>query len=136
MRSVMVSEERADRVAGGVFLIGLAILFLPNGISFWPGILFVIGASSLAKALSNGQAWQSAQGALWMFGIGLVFLFGFHLPLLLILIGGSLLLGLVIKPSFMCCGDDDEPAAKPKRKSKLKRSEDGLEYYESDTDWV
>lgn len=128
-----VTKERADRISGGVFLIGLAILFLPNGIPFWPGILFVIGASQIAQGMAEGREWYSMQGALWMIGLGFLFWFGFSLPLLLILIGGSMLLGYHYRPPFMDGEDDpDEPFIvdeKPKRKAK-RSAEDGLEYYE------
>lgn len=95
----LVPEERVDQVAGGVFLIGLAALFMTG--YWWPGIMFVIGASSLARGLAEGRAWYSVQGALWTIGIGLLFAVGFSLPLLLILIGISMLLGYTFKPPMM-----------------------------------
>ena len=42
----MVDKKRSDQAAGGVFLIGLALLFMTG--YWWPGILFVIGAGILA----------------------------------------------------------------------------------------
>lgn len=88
----MVSKQRADHIAGGVFLVGLGLLFL-DVIDFWPGILFVIGASSLARGMAEGRAWHTVTGGLWLIGLGLVFLMGFSWPLLLILIGASMLVG-------------------------------------------
>ena len=58
----------------------------------------MIGASSLARGLAEGRQWTSVQGALWMIGLGLLFLFGFNLPLLLILIGLSMLFGFAFRP--------------------------------------
>lgn len=87
----MVSKKRAEQVAGGVFLIGLATLFMTG--LWWPGILFVIGASSIARGVAEGRDWYSVPGGLWMIGLGLVFLFGFSWPLILILIGVSMLFG-------------------------------------------
>jgi hypothetical protein len=137
--SSRVPKERADQISGGVFLIGLAILFLPNGIGFWPGILFVIGASSLARGMAEGQAWYSVQGALWMFGIGFLFLFGFNLAILLIIMGLTMLFGWRFRPPFL---EDEEDAGPAKRgdfvldhADKPKRTvitEDGLAY---DTDY-
>ncbi len=130
-----LTKERADQIAGGVFLIGLAILFTTS-IGFWPGILFVIGASSLARGMAEGREWYSVQGALWMIGLGLFFAVGFSLPLLLIVIGLSMLFGWRFRPPFIEGHDEDEAAAdlrlseeKPKRK--LKRAE-GLAYYEEE----
>ncbi|NPV67288.1 MAG: hypothetical protein HPY64_09115 [Anaerolineae bacterium] len=133
MENRRLTKERADQIAGGVFLIGLAILFTTS-IGFWPGILFVIGASSLARGMAEGREWYSVQGALWMIGLGLFFAVGFSLPLLLIVIGLSMLFGWRFRPPFIEGHDEDEAAAdlglseeKPKRK--LKRAE-GLAYYE------
>ncbi len=92
----VLPKDRVDQIAGGVFLIGLAILFMTG--YWWPGIMFVLGASSLARGMAEGQEWYSVQGALWLIGIGLVFAVGFSLPLLLIIIGLSMLLGLTFKP--------------------------------------
>ena len=47
----MVSKARADQVSGGVFLIGLALLFMTG--YWWPGILFVIGASTMARGVGR-----------------------------------------------------------------------------------
>ncbi len=41
-------NKRGSQVSGGIFLIGLALLFLLN-ISIWPSIMFVIAISLLAN---------------------------------------------------------------------------------------
>ncbi|HLV34005.1 MAG TPA: hypothetical protein VKY59_02775 [Spirillospora sp.] len=87
----MAFKKRADQVAGGVFLIGLAVLFMTG--QWWPGILFVIGASSIARGVAEGHDWYSVPGGLWMIGLGLVFLLNFSWPMILILIGMSMLFG-------------------------------------------
>lgn len=94
-----LTDEKANQFSGGIFMIGLAILFLTG--DWWPGILFVIGASSIAQGLVRGRGWYSLQGSLWMIGLGLVFVFGFSLPLLFLLIGGSMVFGSIFKPPFM-----------------------------------
>lgn len=43
----MASKSQADQAATGVFLIGLAVLFMTG--FWWPGMLFVIGFSSMAR---------------------------------------------------------------------------------------
>jgi hypothetical protein len=93
----MYTKERSDQIGGAVFLIGLGILFLGNIVSFWPGILYVIGASAIARGVAEGRAWYNVSGGLWMIGLGLVFQFGFSLPLLLILVGVGMLFGYNIK---------------------------------------
>ncbi len=84
------THKRADQIAGGIFLIGLAVLFMTG--NFFPGILIVVGLSALAKDAIAGKPLQSS-GALIPIAIGLVFDFGFSLPLLLIGIGVALLMG-------------------------------------------
>ena len=125
MTAHTMPKDRVDQVSGGVFLIGLALLFL-TPVPFFPGILFVIGASSLARGMAEGQEWTSVQGALWLFGLGLLFLVGFNFALLLILIGLSMLFGVVFKPSFMkagCCDSDIDDISGEKPKRKLKNDE-------------
>src|SRR4029453_6228130 len=92
----MVTKQRADQIAGGVFFIGLGLLFT-EVISFWPGILFVIGAANIARGMAEGRAWYSVSGGLWLIGLGFIFLFHFSWPILLILIGAAMLLGYRLK---------------------------------------
>lgn len=96
----MYAKSYADRVSGAVFLIGLGLLFTSLGNvvgGFFPGILFVIGASALARGMAEGQQWYTVSGGLWMIGLGLVFLWGFSLPLLLIILGLTMLFGYSFK---------------------------------------
>ncbi|NWG18522.1 MAG: hypothetical protein HXY41_18020 [Chloroflexi bacterium] len=67
----MVTKERGDQVSGAVFLIGLGVIALLN--YWWPGIMFVIGASLIARGVVAGQQWQNLTGALVVIGIGLIF---------------------------------------------------------------
>lgn len=141
MCSTMFSSKRADQISGGVFIIGLGLMFMGT-LSWWPGILLVIGASSLARGLAEGQRWASMQGAVWMIGLGLLFTVGFNLGFLLILVGASMLVGMVFRPPMMTrhshltevdASDDDYSfeameADKPKRKAK----NGDLEYYDED----
>jgi hypothetical protein len=115
----MVTKQRADQIAGGVFLIGLGLIFFTN-VGFWPWILFVLGASSMARGMAEGQAWYSVSGGLWLMGLGLVFLLGFNLPLLLILVGVTMLIGYKFQSSRRHRHDEDywdKPKNEDKRKN-------------------
>lgn len=116
----MVSKDRADQVSGGVFLIGLALLFM-GVLPWWPGILFVIGASAIGRGVAEGQEWYTVSGGMWMIGLGIVFWFGFSLPLLLILIGLTMLFGYNVK-----CGWNS--AEKRKNDIKRKNDDESLDY--------
>lgn len=96
----MLSKERSDRVAGGVFLIGLGVLLFTHIVSFWPGILFVIGASLIARDITEEREWRGASAGLGMMALGVIFLVGFNWPLLLILIGLSMVFGHSWKSSM------------------------------------
>jgi hypothetical protein len=110
--------NRADQVSGGVFLIGLAILFLTG--NWWPGILFVIGTAAIAKNLAQGNDWGGASGGLWLIIVALLFTFGFSLPSLLIFIGMSMLLKYIFQSYLPQWGEEKE---KRKNEDKLKREE-------------
>lgn len=102
----MNNRQNADQVSGGVFLIGLALLFLTG--FWWPGIMFVIGASMIAKTIVQGRPLNHATGAFWVIGIGLVFWlpgalnisFGNLWPLLLIVLGLFMLFGGQYRPKM------------------------------------
>jgi hypothetical protein len=88
----MTSEKRAEQVSGGVFLIGLALLFMGQ-FPFWPGILLVIGASTLASAVVKRSVWSALNGLVWLFGLAFLFSTGLWWPGILILIGLSMIVG-------------------------------------------
>jgi hypothetical protein len=96
----MISKERADQVFGGVFLIGLALLFFTS--YWWPGIMFVIGIAMLARTYAEGKSFTSNGGAWITIAIGVFFALGNVLqflgdvpwwPLVLIGLGLFLLFG-------------------------------------------
>ncbi len=109
----MYSKSYADRVSGAVFLIGLGLLFTSVGNivgGFFPGILFVIGASAMARGVAEGQQWYNVSGGVFMIGLGLFFLWGFSLPLLLIVLGLMMLFGYTFKSGALV--HDSERKAK------------------------
>ncbi len=76
---LMARQKSADAVGGGVFFIGLGVLFLWDGLDFWPGILLVIAASGAANNLVKGE-WVDALVSIFVFG-GLAAWFGGYLPI-------------------------------------------------------
>jgi hypothetical protein len=67
----MFEKQNADRVGGGVFLIGLGIIAIFN--YWWPGIMFVIGAMLITKGLVSGQRLENLTGAFVVIAIGAIF---------------------------------------------------------------
>src|SRR5262245_830026 len=99
IRAMYFTENRANEVSGAVWLIGIGILLYTR--YWWPGILFVIGAGSIAWGLAAGRGWYAFQGAVWTIGLGLVFALGMHVGTILILVGISALVGALVKPPFV-----------------------------------
>jgi len=90
-------KERASQVGTGVFLIGLALLFLLPGAQLWPHIMFVVAASLLATEYAEFKTLEFRRGrvvsAALCVVIGLIFAADFTLnltsvwPIILILLG-------------------------------------------------
>jgi hypothetical protein len=95
----MNQMQRDDKLPGAVFLIGIGLLFLFN--FWWPGILFVLGATSAAHGAVRGQR-EAIGGGIGFVAIGFLFWTGFNLvPFLLIAAGLSILFGSRwYKPQF------------------------------------
>jgi len=95
----MMHDKHFEGLSGGIFLIGLGLLFLVPGIGFWPWILVVIGAASLPASLAANKGWVGWQSFFWMCGLAVLFGTGYFWPGILILIGLSSLLGALTKDS-------------------------------------
>lgn len=71
-------------LSGVVFLIGVALLSFSGG--WWPGLLFVFGATALTQALAEGRRWYEAQWATVIFANGILFWSGPPSPVVMVLI--------------------------------------------------
>ena len=91
-----LSQGQANQLTTGVWLIGIGVLWYYH--FWWPGIMFVAGASTILQGLVAGRGWYSFQGALWMIAIGAWALMNFHPAAMLLFIGGSMILGAFIRP--------------------------------------
>jgi hypothetical protein len=103
MADSSISSDRTNQISGGVFVIGLGVLFLTK---FWfPGIFFVIAATLAVQCLQEGRTWYASQGVLWMLGLGLLFALARNgavfVGLLLVLVGISAILTAYQKPPFL-----------------------------------
>jgi hypothetical protein len=96
-------QSRTSQVGTGVFLIGLAALFLLPGAQIWPHIMFVIAASMLASEYTEYQTFdfrsQRVRSAAICVIIGLIFTTNLNInltsvwPVVLIIIGVYMLFG-------------------------------------------
>jgi hypothetical protein len=87
-------------ITGGLFLLGIAVLAMTGW--WWPGILVVIGCTSLISGLASGgrgQRWGGIQGAIFMFGLAIIAQFGWWWPGILVLVALSAILGAITRKS-------------------------------------
>ena len=89
---------KAEQVSGAVFLIGLGLVWITGW--WFPGMLFVMGASIMASAIVNNHPWTSATGALWMFGLGTIFWLNLPWGFIFLLIGLSMFCSTQVKDEF------------------------------------
>jgi hypothetical protein len=101
-----MSEEKSKRgdnkkemggLSGGIFLIGIGVIFWLN-LDFFPWILLVAGLSSLPASLANESLWAGLQGFIWMAGLAVLFATNMFWPGILILAGLSTIAGALAKP--------------------------------------
>jgi hypothetical protein len=94
-----LTRDQANAVTGAVWLFGLTALFYTH--YWWPGVMFLIGLSAIAEGLVAGRRWYAFQGGAWAIGIGVWALFNFHLAVLFVILGVSVLLGAFFRqPAF------------------------------------
>jgi hypothetical protein len=93
------TQQQADRISAATWLIGFGLLFYFH--YWWPGIMFLIGTTSLVQGLVQGRGWYALQGALWTFGIGIWAVFHFNVAIMFVLLGLSVLVGAFIRPPML-----------------------------------
>lgn len=91
-----MDHTRANELSGGVFLLGLGILFFTG--FWWPGIMFVIGATAVVQGFARGQGWYALQSGIWTVAIGIWALFHFNIAILLAALGLSMVISAFIRP--------------------------------------
>ena len=91
-----MNKKYYETLSGGIFLIGLGLLFLTRW-GIWPWILVVIAFAQLPMLLAQNQGWAGWQGFFWLIGLAVLFASGRFWPWVLILVGISVLIGAITK---------------------------------------
>ena len=94
-----MTAQQANAVTGAVWLLGLGVLIVTGW--WWPGIMFLIGISSVVQGLVWGQGWYAWQGGLWTFGIGVWALFDYNMLVFFGLVALSGLLAAFVRPPVL-----------------------------------
>ncbi len=66
----MNRKHEADGISGGLFLIGLGVIFLTGW--WWPGIMVAIGIAAVGSLVFRGKYAEAVGPALIFFGIPLI----------------------------------------------------------------
>lgn len=89
------NKEAEGAITGGVFLIGLAILFATN--SIWPGILVLCGIASFLSGRISGEPRANLFGGIFLIGMAILFATGTFWPGILILCGVAAICAPLLK---------------------------------------
>lgn len=87
---------RARQLNGGMWLIGIGILFLTG--TFWPWILVLCGVSGYLEETGRGRHQEAARTLIFMVGLAILFSTPWFWPGILILIGITALLSPEVRP--------------------------------------
>jgi hypothetical protein len=102
---VRLTTRQANAISAAVWLVGLGVLITTG--SWWPGIMFLVGVSSVVQGSVAGRGWYAWQAGLWSIGIGVWAWTGYQLLVLFGLIALSGALAAFVKPP----GLDRKPQA-------------------------
>ncbi len=84
-----MSKQNADTIGGGVFLVGLGVLFLLDW--FWPGILALLGIVALVTQWMRGNFLSGLSSLVFLGGLTILSAVGFAweyvVPIGLIVLG-------------------------------------------------
>jgi hypothetical protein len=87
-----------EGMSGGIFLIGIGVLFLVDSVPFWPWVLVVIGLASMPGSVARDGLWAGLQSLVWLVGLAILFATDTLWPGVLILIGLSIVAGALFRP--------------------------------------
>jgi len=104
----MDKQKQASSISGGIFLIGLGVLFLTDW--WWPGIMLVIGLSGGAELIFRGQIAKGLGTIAFFCGIPLVWTLVQSTNISWGIIGPFILivLGVIILVKVFFLKDDEE----------------------------
>jgi hypothetical protein len=108
-----LTPHQANAITSALWLVGIGVLIVTGW--WWPGIMFVVGVTSIAQGLVAGRGWYALQAGLWTIGIGVWALASFNMLVFFCLVALSVLAGAFLRPPML--------ARKPKPDPSL---EDGL----------
>jgi len=95
----MQYHSQANAITGGVWLIGLGVLFATH--FWWPGILLLVAITSIVQGWSFGRKWDALHGAFWMVLIAVWAMFKFSMAFFFVALGVYVIFTVLVKPDIM-----------------------------------
>jgi hypothetical protein len=90
-------KQRANALIGGIWLIGLGVLFATR--FWWPGIMFVIGISAIVQCWLRGHPVYAMHTGFWAIFIGFWAIFKFSMAFFFVGLGAYVILSALLGPS-------------------------------------
>jgi len=90
-------SPQANALVGGIWLIGLGVLFATG--FWWPGIMFVIGIAAIVQCWLMNRPLCAMHGGFWCILIGLWAMFRFSLAFLFVGMGVYVILSALFGPN-------------------------------------
>jgi hypothetical protein len=92
-------SQQANAITGGIWLIGLGVLFATR---FWfPGILILIAVTSVVQGWSLGRRWDGLHVAFWMILIAAWAMFKFSMAFFFVALGVYVIFSAMVKPDVL-----------------------------------
>ncbi len=89
-------SQRANAVTGGIWLIGLGVLFATK--AWFPGILFLAGITAIVQGSGRGLRWQSVHGGIWLILIAAWAMMRFSMTVFFVSMGVYLIIAALMRP--------------------------------------
>lgn len=90
-------NQRANALVGGIWLIGLGMLFATR--FWWPGIMFVIGIAAVVQCWIRGHPLYAMHAGFWAIFIGFWAVFKFSMAFFFVGLGAYVILSALLGPS-------------------------------------
>jgi hypothetical protein len=77
--------NQASAVTGGIWLIGIGVLFATR--LWWPGILVLVGLTAVIQQWASGQRWYGMHAGFWLILVAVWACFRYNIAILFVALG-------------------------------------------------
>jgi len=94
-----LQPNQANAVTGGIWLIGIGILFATR--LWWPGILVLAGLTAIVQQWALGRGYSGFHAGFWLIMVALWAFFHFSLPIFFVGLGIYVIATAFIQPGII-----------------------------------